>query len=119
MRAMALQLSRLQATQRGENVSPCNADRTRRETTDTMACVAAKVLVNEGIDIFQEWRIADRAAHAAEQRVMRDAISSMDDSGPAPSLEDRAAAHRLRSIANDLFVVAMAELKQRSEQLRR
>ena len=89
------------------------------ETTRTMTCVAAKVLVNEGIDIFQEWRVADRAAHAAEQRVMRDAMASMDDSGPAPSREDRDAAHRLRSIANDLFVIAMAELKRRSEQLRR
>jgi len=100
-------------------VSPCNADRTPGETAGTMTCVAAKVFVNEGIDIFQEWRIADRAAHAAEQRVMRDAISSMDDSGPPPTTQDREAAHRLRSIANDLFVIAMAELKRRSEQLRR
>jgi hypothetical protein len=74
--------------------------------------------VNEGLDIFQEWRVADRAAHAAEQRVMREAMASLDGRAAAPTVEVKEAAHRLRAVANDLFAVAMAELKRRSDQLR-
>jgi len=81
--------------------------------------VRGKAAVNEGLDIFQEWRVADRVAHAAEQRVVREAMASFDDNAAPPSAESKDTAHRLRSVADDLFVVAMAELKRRSDQLRR
>lgn len=63
--------------------------------------------------------MADRAAHAAEQRVVREAMASFDGDAAPPSADLKDAAHRLRSVADDLFVVAMAELKRRSDQLRR
>ena len=75
--------------------------------------------MNEALDIFQEWRVADRVAQEAERRAMREAMDGYDEAGREPTSQTRDDAHRLRSIANDLFAVAMAELKRRSEQLRR
>jgi hypothetical protein len=67
---------------------------------------------NQG-DLFQEWRAADRAAHLAEQAVVKAALQSIDDAGPAPSRDEQEEAHRLRSTANDLFRLAMDEMAAR------
>lgn len=55
------------------------------------------------IDLFQEWRAADRVAHAMEQQVVRSSMRAVDGLAPAPLQEQHDEAHRLREAANDLF----------------
>ncbi len=70
-------------------------------------------------DLFQEWRAADRAAHALEQDVVRASMRALDglDSPPPQEAHDRA--HRLRETADDLFKLAMAEMKSRADAAKR
>jgi hypothetical protein len=63
----------------------------------------------------QEWRAADRQAHACEQRVVRAAMLAQDGKATAPTPEDRDEALKPREIANRLFNLAMEEMKQRAE----
>lgn len=66
-------------------------------------------------DLFQEWRAADRAAHAMEQMLARASLKALDGRGPAPSQEDHDKVHELQRTADDLFKLAMAEMKARAE----
>lgn len=70
-------------------------------------------------DLFQEWRAADRAAHAMELMLTRASLKALDGRGPAPTKEDQDKAHQLRVTAHDLFELAMAEMKARAEAHRR
>jgi hypothetical protein len=63
-------------------------------------------------DLFQEWRAADRAAHVLEQDVVRRSMRAIDGVEPAPLQEAHDRAHKLREIANDLFHLAMEEMKR-------
>ena len=65
-------------------------------------------------DLFQEWRTADRQAHAVEQALTRASLAALEGNAPAPTAEERAKAHRLRQTANDLFHLAMAEMKDKT-----
>lgn len=73
----------------------------------------------ESGDLFQEWRAADRAAHALEQEVVRASLRSLDGNGPAPLQEAQDRAHKLRETANDLFVLAMDEMQRRASAVKR
>jgi len=61
-------------------------------------------------DLFQEWRAADRAAHALEQQIFRAHLAFVEGEGAAPSADDQETAHKLRNTANDLFKLAMDEM---------
>jgi GAF domain-containing protein len=66
---------------------------------------------------FQEWRIADRAASAAEKAISRASLAAIEGTGSAPTAAMVAAAARLRQLADDLYRVAMTESEQRASQL--
>jgi len=70
-------------------------------------------------EFFQEWRVADRNASAAELRVFQASLDSMAGRSPSPTPAAIDDAKRLRAIANDLFTVAMAEFKADAQRLKR
>jgi hypothetical protein len=70
-------------------------------------------------DLFQEWRVADRAAFLAEKDVLADSLRSIEGSGEPPAFEKVDRAKALRATANLLFEDAMAEMSARSLALRR
>jgi hypothetical protein len=70
-------------------------------------------------DIFQEWRAADRAAHSLEQEVVMASMRALDGLEPAPLQEAHDRAHELRDIANDLFKLAMEDMKLRAARAKR
>jgi hypothetical protein len=70
-------------------------------------------------NLLNEWRLADRAAHALERAISRASLAALSGQGDGPSLEDREKARRLRAIADDLFALAMAALQERARELRR
>ena len=63
------------------------------------------------------WR--DRNAHAAEQEVVRASLRALEGAGAMPSQKDRDEAHKLRQTANDLFTLAMDEMKKRARAAKR
>ena len=65
-------------------------------------------------EFFQEWRVADRAASAAERLVVAASLAAISEKGVPPSPPEIAYAKRLRAIANDLFAVSMAEFAARA-----
>jgi hypothetical protein len=65
-------------------------------------------------DLFQEWRTADRQAHALEQALTRASLDALTGAGVAPTEAERDQAHTMRKNANDLFHLAMAQMKDRS-----
>jgi hypothetical protein len=65
-------------------------------------------------DLFQEWRTADRQAHAMEQALTRASLDALRGAGPAPPEGERDKAHGLRKTANDLFHLAVAQMKDSS-----
>ena len=75
--------------------------------------------MSDPIDIFREWRTADRAARLLEAQIIKDALKALDLSGPGPSTDQQEKARRHRDVANDLFQVAMAEMKRRVDRLSR
>jgi hypothetical protein len=70
-------------------------------------------------DLFQEWRTANSQAFAAESECMRFSMELIDGVGEGPSEALRARARKLRAQADDLFVLAMAEMSLATEVLRR
>jgi hypothetical protein len=68
-----------------------------------------------GSDLFQEWRVADRQAHALEQSVVKRSMRSLDGLCEAPTQAEHDRAHQLRGTANDLFQLAMAEMAARAK----
>jgi hypothetical protein len=69
--------------------------------------------------LFGEWRIADRAASAAERSLLRTSLAAIEGHGPPPSAVSVAVTAKLRHLADDLFYLAMAESAARAESLRR
>lgn len=65
-------------------------------------------------DLFQEWRTADRQAHAMEQQLTRASLDALEGRGVAPTDEERSKAQHLRHVANDLFQLAMAQMKDKA-----
>jgi hypothetical protein len=70
-------------------------------------------------DLFQEWRAADRQAHAMEKLITKASLAALEGQGVGPTPEDREKAHGLRHAADDLFALAMAEMKERAASYRR
>lgn len=70
--------------------------------------------MSDASDLFREWRTADKVAHELEKRLLQQAMASIDGTGEPPPLEDKEKARRLREIANDLFLIAMAEMKRQA-----
>jgi len=66
-------------------------------------------------NLFNEWRAADRKAHDVEQALTRASLAALEGRGEPPSVRERERAHRLRHTADDLFQLAMAEMKARAE----
>jgi hypothetical protein len=69
-------------------------------------------------EFFQEWRLADRKASAAEMRVFQASLDSVTGQATIPAPETIEEAKRLRAIANDLFTVAMAEFQADAQRLK-
>jgi hypothetical protein len=68
-----------------------------------------------GGEIFQEWRTADREAHALEQQVIRATLQALEAGGSDPSPDIREKAGKMRDLANELFYLAMDEMKRRAD----
>lgn len=68
--------------------------------------------------LFSEWEIADRQVRLLEHAIAMACVAALDGSAEAPSAEQIAAVRRMRAVANDLFHVAVAEMKERAESLR-
>ena len=66
-------------------------------------------------DLFKEWRTADSTAHALEQGHVRAAMAALNGFGEPPTETERQNARNLRTTADDLFHLAMAEMKFRSD----
>jgi hypothetical protein len=61
-------------------------------------------------DLFQEWRVAHRAATAAEKAMLNASIRALEGKGEPPSQAEAQAIRRLRAVADDLFQQAMAQM---------
>ena len=61
--------------------------------------------------LLDRWRAADHEARMAETAVVEGSLRALDGLGACPSAQDRAKARALRQVADDLFVLAAAELK--------
>jgi hypothetical protein len=59
------------------------------------------------IDLFAEWRVASRAASAAERAVSNAYRRFFQGLGELPTSGEIAEAKRKRDLADDLFVAAM------------
>ncbi len=70
-------------------------------------------------EFFQEWRVADRAASAAEKAVLQMSMQSIASLSDAPTAAAIAAAKKLRALANDIFEVSMAEFKANAGKFKR
>ncbi len=64
------------------------------------------------IEFFSEWREADRSACAAERILAAAFMGYFNGTGDEPAQEQVAAAHRKRSLADELFRVAMSAARQ-------
>jgi hypothetical protein len=70
-------------------------------------------------NLFKEWRAADRQAHLLEKALTQASLIALETRGEAPSPQQRDRARRLRQAADDLFALAMAEMKSQADRLRR
>jgi hypothetical protein len=69
--------------------------------------------------IFDEWRLANRLAVAAEQAVFVASLGVIEGTCIPPSTADVDNAKRLRSLANDLFTVGMQNMADQAARLKR
>jgi hypothetical protein len=70
--------------------------------------------MSEPSDLFQEWRLADHAAHAMEQQVVSAGLATSDGDGFASPVADPITARELRVVANDLLQLVTANIKRRA-----
>jgi len=61
--------------------------------------------------LLDRWRVADHEARLVETAVVEGSLRALDGLGVCPSAQDRARARALRQAADDLFVLAAAEMK--------
>jgi len=69
-------------------------------------------------DFFQEWRAADRTAHACEKLLARAHLNALNGVGDTPSDAAQEQARQLRATANALFTKAMAQMQNRADHSR-
>ena len=82
----------------------------------TTMTVPTKASVRDpDLSLFKEWRVADRQAHALERVLSKSFLDALQGRGNPPSADERAQARKMRQTADDLFQVAMADLKARAE----
>jgi len=70
-------------------------------------------------EFFDEWRMANWAASAAERSVLAASLEAIESGKPMPAAEDIERARTLRGIAVDLFAVAMEEMAAKAGRLKR
>jgi hypothetical protein len=70
-------------------------------------------------EFFDEWRMANWAASAAERSVLTASLEAIESGTPMPAKEDVEQAKALRGIATDLFAVAMQEMAAKAGRLKR
>jgi len=63
-------------------------------------------------DLFQEWRLANRVATAAERAMLNASIQALEGKGEPPSPAEAQRAKGLRRAADDLFQLAMAHMRE-------
>jgi hypothetical protein len=73
--------------------------------------------MSEGTDFFREWRLADRVAHELEKLITQQSLAALQGAS-GPSDADKNRARRLREAANDLFHLAMEEMRAAAERNR-
>ena len=69
-------------------------------------------------EFFDEWRMANWAATAAERAVLTESLAAIETGAPLPPREDIERAKTLRGIATDLFAVAMEEMTAKANRLK-
>ena len=70
-------------------------------------------------EYFDEWRLADKIASAAEAIVLAKSLGAIEGTAELPSDDEIAHAKYLRGVANDLFRIAMEEMKRKANQFKR
>ena len=70
-------------------------------------------------EFFDEWRMANWAASAAERSVLTATLDAIESGTPMPAKADVDQAKTLRGIATDLFSVAMQEMAAKAGRLKR
>jgi hypothetical protein len=70
-------------------------------------------------EFFDEWRMANWAASAAERSVLTATLGAIESGTPMPAKEDVEQARVLRGIATDLFAVALEEMAAKAGRLKR
>lgn len=70
-------------------------------------------------EFVDEWRQANKNAIEAEQHVTRAFLGAISGTAALPTDEAIAEAKNLRSLADDLFQVAMTELKSQAARFNR
>ena len=66
-------------------------------------------------EIFQEWREADRAALMMELEFTRACLRAKPGDPPEPWQEGHQKLRELRMRANELFILAMADMRRRAD----
>lgn len=69
-------------------------------------------MLSTSTDLFQEWRVAHRAATAAEKDMLNASILALDGKGEPPSQAEALRVRRLRATADNLFQLAMAQMAE-------
>jgi hypothetical protein len=69
-------------------------------------------MLSTSTDLFQAWRVANRAATAAEKDMLNASILALDGKGEPPSQAEALRVKRLRATADDLFQLAMAQMAE-------
>lgn len=67
-------------------------------------------MLSSSTDLFQEWRVANRIATAAERAMLNASIQALDGKGEPPSPSEAQRVKRLRATADNLFQLAMAQM---------
>jgi hypothetical protein len=67
-------------------------------------------MLSNSTDLFQKWRVANRVATAAERAMLNASLRALDGDGEPPSPAEAQRVRGLRTTADDLFQLAMAQL---------
>ena len=62
------------------------------------------------IDLFQQWRTANNTAMVAAKATLVKSILALDGEGDPPTPDETEAVRSLRSLADDLFELAIARM---------
>lgn len=98
------------------------AGTTSSATTDVGATPLVNIALpmpDSHLNVFKKWRTADRQAHDLEHALIKASLAALDGYGDPPDHNERERAQKLRHTADNLFHLAMAEMKEWSEANRR